>query len=88
MKNMLEICRGCFGASFNDCEECPTMQSDLVKKSPKMERSACDTCPVYNSGIPCGVEPGVCKVELDVNEMKMYTDIHKEEEHGKEEKIL
>ena len=28
------------------------------------------------------------KIELDVNEIKMYTDIHKEEEHGKEEKVL
>ena len=28
------------------------------------ERSACDTCYVYNSGIPCGVEPSVCKQEV------------------------
>lgn len=27
-------------------------------------RSACDTCYVYNSGIPCGVEPSVCKREV------------------------
>ena len=34
-----------------------TRQAD----TPQTERSACDTCQVYNSGIPCGVEPSVCK---------------------------
>ena len=32
---------------------------------PQTERSACDTCLWYNSGIPCGVEPSVCKREIE-----------------------
>ncbi len=29
------------------------------------DHSACDTCPVYNRGIPCGVrKKGVCKQRI------------------------
>lgn len=49
---MEDRCYGCFGASFNDCENCEVM-------------------------------------ELDVNDMKIYTDLHTEElEDGEEEKVL
>ena len=34
------------------------------KTEPQTERSACDTCQWYNSGIPCGIEPSVCKREV------------------------
>lgn len=45
---MEDRCYGCFGASFNDCQNCEVM-------------------------------------ELDVNELKMESDLHTEEEDGKEE---
>ena len=45
---MEDRCYGCFGASFNDCQNCEVM-------------------------------------ELDINEIKMKTDLHTEEENGKEE---
>ena len=35
------------------------------KDKPQTERSACDTCFWYNSGIPCGVEPSVCNREVE-----------------------
>ena len=36
----------------------------VVADTPQTEHSACDTCQWYNSGIPCGVEPSVCKREV------------------------
>lgn len=52
MDKMDEICKDCFGASFGDCQDCPTRK--------RYER----------------------ELMLDVNEIKMYTDLHKEEENG------
>ena len=46
----------------------PTISKmEQVKDEPQTERSACDTCQWYNSGIPCGVEPSVCKQEAKDN---------------------
>lgn len=59
MDRMDEICWGCFGASFGDCQDCPTRKR-------------------YESVFI-----------LDVNEIKMYSDLHnEEEENGKKEEIL
>ena len=58
MKKMDDICWGCFGASFGDCQDCPT-------------RKRCET-----------------EFTLDVKDMKMHTDLHKEGENGEEEKVL
>ena len=38
----------------------------MNEKDNVIEHSACDTCKWYNSGIPCGVEPSVCKREVTV----------------------
>lgn len=35
-----------------------------IADTSQTERSTCDTCHWYNSGIPCGVEPSVCKREV------------------------
>jgi len=57
MDRMDEICWGCFGASFGDCQDCPTRKRH--------------------------------EIELDANEIKMYSDLHNEEEEdGKKEKVL
>ena len=46
----------------------PTISKmEQVKDEPQTERSACDTCQWYNGGIPCGVEPSVCKQEAKDN---------------------
>ena len=46
----------------------PTISKmEQVEDEPQTERSACDTCQWYNSGIPCGVEPSVCKQEAKDN---------------------
>lgn len=57
MDRIDDICYGCFGASFGDCQDCPTRKR--------------------------------YKIALDVNEIKMYSDLHnEEEENGKKEKVL
>lgn len=43
------------------CTNCNKYFKEEPKDEPQTERSACDTCQWYNSGIPCGVEPSVCK---------------------------
>ena len=43
------------------CTNCNRYFKEEPKDEPQTERSACDTCQWYNSGIPCGVEPSVCK---------------------------
>lgn len=52
MNNMDDICWGCFGASFGDCQDCPT-------------RNRYENAPT-----------------LDENEIKMYSDLHNEEEEN------
>lgn len=57
MDRMDEICWGCFGASFGDCQDCPTRKR--------------------------------YEIALDADEIKMYSDLHNEEEEdGEKEKVL
>ena len=43
----------------------PTISKmEQVEDEPQTERSVCDTCQWYNSGIPCGIKPSVCKREV------------------------
>lgn len=46
------------------------------RKTEQTERSACDTCFWYNHGIPCGIEPSVCKREIK-DEPQAETEIAK-----------
>lgn len=57
MNRMDNICWGCFGASFGDCQDCTTRKR--------------------------------YEIALDADEIKMYSDLHNEEEEdGEKEKIL
>jgi hypothetical protein len=43
----------------------PTISKmEQVEDELQTERSVCDTCQWYNSGIPCGIKPSVCKREV------------------------
>ena len=53
---------GYFGTVAEEIGYCDDYE-DLTD-TPQTERSACGTCYVYNSGIPCGVDPSVCKREV------------------------